>query len=200
MISRELRLVYELFWRPGLALHATWWAELDMIGFEAVYRRSSYCRVAVDGLIRERAGLCSFESPSNLNDFQRWLIASREKIGSIVVVLGLLALDCRENLFLGTYRRALAEFLTSQDVEHLLSVSSVPVLVAQNVTPETVSQLSQQLGLRWLDRDLERDPIWACLRLLQPALSRTSDEYFGAPEALPIDNVMPSLGRVGRLL
>ncbi|MFL9988957.1 type III secretion system domain-containing protein [Paraburkholderia sediminicola] len=201
MITAEVRRLYEMLWYPGRTMHASWWRSLDMEVWQRVYAVSEFCRSQIDELIRKRASLCEYSVQAKQGDVALMLMSPGKRISSIVVALGILATGRSEYLLLTSYRRELGSHLSERNCDDLLAVSPAKVRPIDDVPEASIVALCEQLGMRWIDRDMRDEAAWRGLRLQLPAPDKSRSELGGRQEpVIPQDNVLPSLVRLGRLL
>jgi hypothetical protein len=136
MTGDAVRRAHELAWRPGRWMRADWWAALGLEGWRDAYRRHPGCRDALDRLIVARRGFPAAPLPAVLGESAREALALETRLHVLSTAMGLVALDCRDYLLLGEYRRALSPVLGTRGCDQLLALRPVWGAGPADLTPD----------------------------------------------------------------
>ncbi|RQR48090.1 type III secretion system subunit [Burkholderia sp. Bp9126] len=134
-------------------MHDDWWAHLGLEAWRDNYRRYPTCRSAIDRLIVMRRGYPVTTLPGALDDRQHQLLAVESRIGTLIIALGAIALDCADYLLMKAYRDQLASHLGGQGCAQLLALHAGWRSTARVSEPSCILDAATSAGIRWWQRD-----------------------------------------------
>lgn len=175
--SPSVRRMHQLAWQPGAWLHKSWWAHLDLDGWEVPYARHASCRSSIDTVLVARRGFPDAALPATLSHAQEALLALEPELLKLTTALGLIALDCPEYLLLRDYRKALSEQLQDRACEQLFVLHHVWKSQPAMVGPSALGEVALQAGTQWLTREAGNCPATHGLLGLLPCMPSDCDNH-----------------------
>ncbi|WP_073381814.1 type III secretion system domain-containing protein [Edwardsiella piscicida] len=177
--------LYQIWHQPGHIIDPAWWGALGLHCWQSIYRDSPLARPALDTLLRQRLGQNGL--PPALTPLSSDLLSSAERRATLLLAMGLWALEAGGLLLLKPYRETLSDALDP------LSIGQLQVLLPYGAAPESLPpaslcQRARELGIAWLSQ--APDPALRACRLYAPP------SQGAAPEGSPI----PILQKLARWL
>ncbi|WCF12629.1 hypothetical protein N4G58_18495 [Edwardsiella piscicida] len=131
--------------------------------WQSIYRDSPLARPALDTLLRQRLGQNGL--PPALTPLSSDLLSSAERRATLLLAMGLWALEAGGLLLLKPYRETLSDALDP------LSIGQLQVLLPYGAAPESLPpaslcQRARELGIAWLSQ--APDPALRACRLYAP--------------------------------
>ncbi|MEW9809476.1 MAG: type III secretion system domain-containing protein [Candidatus Symbiodolus clandestinus] len=218
MIAAEIIRLHQLAWRPGVVMHFQWWAQLQLSSWHPYYLKGQVdasdisallpstesslrdspwqasLQQAIDRLICQKRRFPIAALPAQLSGQQCRLLALEDRLGKLLVALGLQLLGSPDYLLRGHYRRVLAPLLGWQALDQLWTLWRQGDHSAE-LPPEKLVEQAQQCAYQVLNSQLKTDPVWQTLLIqLPPPLPAA------APAAVSFDTPLTLLFRIARFL
>ncbi|MCL1076959.1 hypothetical protein D5R81_03030 [Parashewanella spongiae] len=177
----ELRQYYEFVWHPAEQMHPSWWKKLGLQQWKSVFHRSPTLNERIETLIVKRMGIVDKPLPNKLSENDELLFSLKERLPSLVTILGIFCLNCPEYLSLKEYRIALADVLTDDQIQQAWALWPQRPTAEQSESLDTISAdkliiNAQVIGLLLLTKEMEDDQIWRALAMTLPISVNDADE------------------------
>ncbi|MBE8167777.1 MAG: hypothetical protein HAW66_05390 [Shewanella sp.] len=177
----ELRKYYEFVWHPADQMHPTWWEKLGLKQWKSCFRTSPVLSERIETLIVKRMGIVKEPLPLTLSDNDKFLLSIKERLPSLMVILGIFCMNCPEYLSLKEYRTALADLLTEEQIQQAWALWPQRPTAEQkeSLDKQSVDKLiinAQVIALLMLNKEMKDDKIWRALAMTLPISVNGDDE------------------------
>ncbi|RKT98762.1 type III secretion system subunit [Burkholderia sp. Nafp2/4-1b] len=153
--TSALQRLHRLGWQPGATMHDDWWQHLGLAEWRDKYHRYPACRQAIDRVIVARRGFPRAPLPACLDSRQNALLAAEPRIDSLIIALGVIALDCADHLLVKQYRAHLVGGIGERACTQLLAVHRGWRSSARVALPERLIETATVAAVHWWQRDAD---------------------------------------------
>ncbi|MFB2874292.1 type III secretion system domain-containing protein [Aeromonas jandaei] len=175
-MNQALQSLYRLWHQPGPSVDPAWWEQTGLSQWSSAYERHPLTRPDLDLLLRQRLDLEGM--PPELTAVASELLVNGQRRQTLMLALGLWAMEAGALLLIRAYRDALSGWLDN------LSLGQLQILLPYNssplpdLAPEALPGTALGLGTAWLEQ--VSDPALRACRLFFPPSGEK------APEACPL--------------
>ncbi len=172
--NAEIRQFYQLLWRPTATMHESWWSKLGLQMWKKYAGQNTVLSRRIEALVVRRLGIITRDLPAAFTPDERFLLNRRERLPSLLAVLGLYCLNCPDYLSLKDYRLQLEALLTQEQIQQAWAMwpqrpTSEMKDVVDDIKPEQVLEQAQKLAVLLLEKELSESPLWQSVALTLPA-------------------------------
>lgn len=166
-----LQFFYCLWHTPGKVMTSDWWDSAELSQWRLSYEYNPLTRPALDLLLRKRLGLEGI--PPALTPLATELLCDAARRQTLLLALGLWAMEGKSLLLLKPYRDTLSDYLDSLTLGQLQLL--LPYRGFQPVfPPEALPKIALEQGAAWL-ADVPDPAIRACRLLFSPSATAAPD-------------------------